>query len=97
MFLWLLAHRKLLTNHERCRRIIALQVDYSSCWADKEDEMHAIRDCKTTKEIWELVSPPDLVSNFFTLGTKEWLEASLKRSIRTGVEEAWPVRMVLIC
>lgn len=44
-----------------------------SCQADKEDVIHAIRDCKTTREVWELVIPPDLATNFCTLDTKEWL------------------------
>lgn len=65
VFLWVMAHGKLLTNLERWRRKMASCSLCERCSRAEEGVLHTIRDCKPAKEVWESLIPPDLVNDFF--------------------------------
>lgn len=46
VFLWLLAHDRVMTNWARWRRMIISSPSCGRCAAEKEDALHATRDCK---------------------------------------------------
>lgn len=43
----------------------------------KEDMIHAIRDCQTSKEVWLAFVPPLLQQSFFSMNLPEWLMTNL--------------------
>lgn len=40
--------------------------DCERCWADREDAIHAIKDCRRAKEVWEMLVPPAIAMEFST-------------------------------
>lgn len=66
-FLWVLDHDKLLTNYERWRRRIADNSDCQQSASQREDVLHAIRDCPGAGEVWDLNLPQQL-GEISTLG-----------------------------
>lgn len=53
VFLWLLAHGRILMNSMRYRLGIAPSSACGRCGELREDVLHVIRDCQSSKEVWE--------------------------------------------
>ncbi|CAN1842174.1 Putative ribonuclease H protein At1g65750 [Linum perenne] len=51
-FLWLVAHDRVLTNAERCRRHMVAVGDCQRCRGCTEDTLHVVRDCQVAREVW---------------------------------------------
>lgn len=73
-FLWLLAHGKLLSNHNKWRRGIAADPRCSICEESEEYNSHAIRDCTEARRVCERLVPLEFQANFFLLQTQDWVE-----------------------
>lgn len=56
--MWLLAHDKVLTNYARWRRMIADNPECVICNNQKEDSLHAIRNCNEFNKVWMHLLPP---------------------------------------
>lgn len=65
-FTWLLTSNKLLINAERWRRYLTDNNNYQLCQQDREDELHAIRDCPTSKQVWMNIIDPYFTDTFFS-------------------------------
>lgn len=98
LLLWMMAHDKILTNHSRWHRHIALSQNCDRCDATVEEVLHAIRGCAKLKEVWVYFVPPTLRRDFFSSqNLKEWLLQNLKRNERDAHGDGWLEVMALIC
>lgn len=66
MFMWPMEHDKFLTNYSRWHRHLSSTPYCDQCEAVEEDALHAIRDCKSSKEVWQWFIPLILQQNFFS-------------------------------
>ncbi|CAN1172909.1 Putative ribonuclease H protein At1g65750 [Linum perenne] len=78
-FLWLVAHERVLTNAERCRRHIAQDGTCYRCPNENEDLLHVCRDCKLAKEVWNSLFPQLVTIKFFLLNFQDWLCCGLQK------------------
>lgn len=60
ILMWLLAHDRVLSNWARWNRQIAKSPGCDRCDAAKEDDVHAVRDCNKSRELWLSFLPPAL-------------------------------------
>ncbi|KAK8986392.1 hypothetical protein V6N11_009952 [Hibiscus sabdariffa] len=67
VFMWLVAHRKLLTNDERVRRHLAIFAECSICGAGVEDIDHVLRRCTKARALWmQVLGDAHIGGEFFT-------------------------------
>lgn len=97
VFLWLLAHDKLLSSWSQWRRKLSSSPCCHCCSAKKEDVIHALRDCLDSKEVWLKFIPPGLHHSFFSLGLQEWLLTNLTLKEGSSLEMTWTTSMALLC
>ncbi|CAN1767816.1 Putative ribonuclease H protein At1g65750 [Linum perenne] len=77
-FLWLVAHGRVLTNYERCRRHIAVDNTCHRCPGTIEDLLHVCRDCPLAREVWTALLPQFATNDFFELNLQDWLSNGLR-------------------
>lgn len=58
VFIWVLAHDKILTNMARWRRGLVTSPTCSRYAEETESPMQAIRDCIASNEVWNFFGPP---------------------------------------
>lgn len=91
LFLWRLAHDRLMTNSERTRRGMTDSDECPRCHQAPESIMHLLRDCEASLELWEKIVKPSVWHSFASLGQQAWLELNLT-SVDIGVENwHWPI------
>lgn len=61
-----------------------------------EDTLHAVRDCKVTREISNALIPQGLVAEFFALGLTEWVDLLLNTEWNNP-QSRGTERMMLVC
>ncbi|XP_050229329.1 uncharacterized protein LOC126678474 [Mercurialis annua] len=88
-FLWLVAHDRLLTNHERRRRHLTEEGMCPRCKIEDESICHLLRDCCFSKLIWNRVLAPTKITSFFSMNFETWLEANLKGSFNGNGHDDW--------
>lgn len=79
VFMWILAHDRLLTTRESWRRQLTSCPGYVRCGEAGEGVLHALRDCKWARELWEHIIPSRFHYEFFSLNLKPWMLWMLKR------------------
>ncbi|KAH9680279.1 putative ribonuclease H protein [Citrus sinensis] len=99
MFLWLAAKERIKCKAELYRRHIGVDMICMRCGYAVEDTAHALRDCVTSRRIWNMLLAGRENVSFFTLPTRDWIftniqgtgkvvnEESMVRDIRVRVEE----------
>lgn len=92
-----MAHDKILTNWSRWRRRISSNPSCVRSLAEKEDALHAVHDCKESREVWLSFIPPILQVSFFSMDLREWILTNLTSRENAGCEMRWPESMALIC
>lgn len=71
-FAWILKHDKLLTNN--CISTSGFGEDGCSlCGAVRETSLHALRDCKVVKGLWDNIVPGNIKRQFFEAYWHDWL------------------------
>jgi len=91
-FLWLLFHRKLLTNVERFRRHIHPNPLCDVCCEEDEDLDHMLRRCSHAKETWKALEARGVCS----LSTNEALHVWLQRNMMDPqVDPTWPAKFAI--
>ncbi|MBA0769986.1 hypothetical protein Gotri_018671, partial [Gossypium trilobum] len=58
-FIWLTLKEQLLTNAEKTRRGIGMNIACGICGHDYENVLHVLRDCIAAKDIWNQLIPTD--------------------------------------
>ncbi|MBA0686233.1 hypothetical protein Goari_013845 [Gossypium aridum] len=83
-FLWLVMHRRLLTNCKRVRRRLTNEAGCLICGGSQETVLHALRDCWFATEAWMKIILADCVFIFFELDLAEWVSANLRGEFGIG-------------
>ncbi|MBA0560662.1 hypothetical protein Golob_017546 [Gossypium lobatum] len=73
-FIWLALKEQLLTNAEKKRRGIGMNIACGICGHDYENVLHVLRDCTAAKDIWNQLIPIDRSFPYFReqLGSLEY-------------------------
>lgn len=96
VFLWLMLHGRLLTNLGIWRRMAA-SAACGRCHKEDEGVPHAIKDCVVAKEVWRCLIEPELRSEFFSLGLKEWVLWIMRRGSHTRTQPRWTEKVATVC
>lgn len=94
--MWLMAYDKILINWSRGQRNIASSSCCNRCSAEKEDALHAVRDCKESKEVWTCFIRPLPQRGFFSQNLQEWLLTSLAFRGDSVHSSSWLEAMAII-
>lgn len=79
VFVWLVAHNKVLTNYNRWKRRMTQLAGCARCTCEKEDTLHMVRDCVASREVWEVMLLRYPQSRFFThTSVQQWLYEGLR-------------------
>jgi len=73
VFVWLLFHRKLLTNAERFRRHLCSSPSCERCQGEVEDLEHVFRSCPRTKDVWHEVQLSGVSSLVGDESSPQWV------------------------
>ncbi|RYQ87637.1 hypothetical protein Ahy_B09g095159 [Arachis hypogaea] len=101
-FLWLVAHKAILTNAERRRRHLTTDDACPRCRNQEESIIHVLRDCHYVTSIWHTLNPPNGSNSFFRTDLNEWLVQNLTASNRwaclfgVAVSSLWYFRNKLV-
>ncbi|KAE8732307.1 hypothetical protein F3Y22_tig00002237pilonHSYRG01574 [Hibiscus syriacus] len=79
VFIWLVHHRRILTNLERSRRSLTYDPSYPIC-REPESVIHILRDCRDAKNPWLRIIPAAWHGSFFSSGLDECLFKNLQQS-----------------
>ena len=52
MFVWLVAHDRIMTNANRVKRGFARDPSCAMCGSNEEDTGHVLRDCPGAQVVW---------------------------------------------
>lgn len=97
VFVWQMTHNKLLTNEARWKRGLDLTRECSNCVGCTETVLHSIRDCSDVVEVWSLLLPSHMLSKFFSLPLREWVQWNLEGKDMLRIHKDWPMRMAICC
>lgn len=97
VFVWTMAHDRVLTNVERYRSGLTISADCGRGANRVEDLLPLVRDNSKSSEVWYQLVPPHLCFNFFFLPLREWLECNLwSKEIASEVEKWTDVALLLV-
>lgn len=97
VFVWMLGHDRILTNFLRWRRGLSATSDYERCHGEREDALHVIHDCQSSKEVWECFQPPELKDGVLNSDMKTWILQNFLVKDRPSWGGEWPEVMAIIC
>ena len=73
MFIWKCMQQSIGVKECVANRGIPLDTTYPLCHLEAESIMHALRDCRLVKSIWQQLGTHYLYSTFFSQDTREWI------------------------
>ncbi|CAN1795223.1 Putative ribonuclease H protein At1g65750 [Linum perenne] len=79
-FLWLVSHKRILTNAERFQRHMGNSGLCPCCSNEEESILHTLRDCCRAKDVWNRLIPRRDQAAFFSSDFDEWWRRSLENS-----------------
>ncbi|KAK9224896.1 hypothetical protein WN943_009936 [Citrus x changshan-huyou] len=88
-FLWLAAKERIKCKAELYRRHIGMDMICMRCGYAVEDTAHALRDCATSKRIWNMLLTGHETASFFTLPICDWIFANLQGRGTPGSNREW--------
>ncbi|KAH9803418.1 putative ribonuclease H protein [Citrus sinensis] len=88
-FLWLAAKERIKCKAELYRRHIGVDMTCMRCGDAVEDTVHALRDCATSKRIWNMLLTGHETASFFTLPTHDWIFANIQGMGNHGSNREW--------
>jgi len=91
-FLWLLFHRKLMTNVERVRRHIHPNPLCEICYEGEEDLDHLLRYCQNAKEVWHALETQGVECHAKNKALQVWLQSNLAGA---QVDSTWPAKFAI--
>lgn len=89
IFLWLVMHGKIKTREELFKRHILDKMNCERCGHERENEMHALRDCFVAKRIWNCLIPVNFRHHFFSFNLRDWLCFNLGKTGINEVGDEW--------
>lgn len=57
---------------------MGLATSSDCCNGGREDAMHAVRDCTSSKQVWNSLLTPKLASQFYRQDMRDWVVLNLK-------------------
>ncbi|KAL4335865.1 hypothetical protein GQ457_07G013980 [Hibiscus cannabinus] len=98
VFIWLVFHRRLLTNAERGRRNLVDSDRCSVCNTGTESIEHALRLCPQVRQVWEAMIASDKLSVFDSLPFDTWLLQCFNSIAGIGVDNViWSTQFAMTC
>ncbi|KAH9673090.1 reverse transcriptase domain-containing protein [Citrus sinensis] len=88
-FLWLTAKERIKCKAELYRRHIGVDMICMRCGYAVEDTAHALRDCVTSRRIWNMLLAGHKSGSFFTLPTRDWMFANIQGMGNHGSNREW--------
>ncbi|KAF7801765.1 3-epi-6-deoxocathasterone 23-monooxygenase [Senna tora] len=76
-FLWRLGHESIMTNTNRLKRGFTSNDICQRYGEFPETVLHAVRDCKWNKPVWELLIHRSAKNSFFSGNLRDWIEDNL--------------------
>ncbi|KAL9453582.1 hypothetical protein AB3S75_009233 [Citrus x aurantiifolia] len=89
IFLWLVMHGKIKTREELFKRHILDKMNCERCGHERENKMHALRDCFVAKRIWNCLIPVNFRHHFFSFNLRDWLYFNLGKTGINEVGDEW--------
>ncbi|XP_019178992.1 PREDICTED: uncharacterized protein LOC109174182 [Ipomoea nil] len=90
MFMWLVRHKRILTNCERARRHLTINTCCFRCAGQAEDLHHLFRGCVASRQIWEDALHRRTAAHLRGLDWTDWFETNLRGDANRGFLEGWP-------
>ncbi|KAK8708126.1 hypothetical protein V6N13_059171 [Hibiscus sabdariffa] len=91
--MWLVFHKRIMTNAERKRRHLASNGICASCHSEAKTIEHVLRDCPKACQVWESVVQPVKISTFFSPPFPDWLlQCVSSGGSIDGSDECWATR-----
>ncbi|KAH9763649.1 putative ribonuclease H protein [Citrus sinensis] len=88
-FLWLVAKERIKCKAELYRRHIGVDMLCMRCGYAVEDTAHALRDCATSRRIWNMLLTGHETADFFTLPIRDWIFANIQGLGNHGSNKEW--------
>ncbi|KAH9666673.1 reverse transcriptase domain-containing protein [Citrus sinensis] len=88
-FLWLAAKERIKCKAELYRRHIGVDMICMCCGYAVEDTAHALRDCATSRRIWNMLLTGRETASFFTLPTRDWIFANIQGGLIRDATGRW--------
>ncbi|KAH9751256.1 putative ribonuclease H protein [Citrus sinensis] len=88
-FLWLVAKERIKCKAELYRRHIGVDMICMRCGYAVEDTAHALRDCATSRRIWNMLLTGHETADFFMLPTRDWIFANIQGLGNHGSNKEW--------
>ncbi|KAF7824531.1 putative ribonuclease H protein At1g65750 family [Senna tora] len=88
-FLWRLGHDSIMTNSNRLIRGFTTADVCQRCGESPETAMHAIRDCKRSKAVWNLLVHDRFKHKFFNSNIHKWMEENLIVNVGPNGKKNW--------
>lgn len=89
MFVWLLAHGKLLTNQVRLKQHLTANPICALCQGEEESNLHAIRDCPKARKVCVCFIPPEFLNECFLLPLQQWMWWNLSNGRMNDMSQWW--------
>lgn len=81
-FVWLVAHKKIMSNVKRVRRGFVLDGSCKRCQGSFEDMDHIFRRCDVAKAVWEEFLPHNSILTLTDLIFDNWLMINLNGNVQ---------------
>ena len=92
VFVWLVLHRKLLTNLERYKRHLTSTATCELCLANDEDLDHVLRRCLHAQDVWGVLAQMGMQSVDVDTDLPEWLQLNLRGA---HIDPSWPTKFAV--
>lgn len=96
VFIWIMAHGKIMTNNERWRRRLTDSVECSRCSQGEESVLHATRECQWARKVWDFLVPAELKDEFFLLELRPWMIWLFKKGRKMDGSTRWAEKIMII-
>lgn len=96
VFLWCCLHKKLPTN-EVTSKWDGGSGCCTTCLNQREDILHALRECPNAIKVWRAFVPVTSREDFFGSNWKEWIEDNLLHRLRVDGDPLWPEIFAVSC
>lgn len=89
VFLWLVMHKKFITNVERVRRGFTQSEVCPVCHRCNETLLHLLRDCSLSMQIWKSFLGPSIWQTAQALDLNNWIRSNLQGMINNSSNSSW--------
>ena len=96
MFMWLVHHGKLMTNHERTRLCLTVNPHCQCCPTTIEDLDHVFKSCSKASVVWLQQAKHETVRQAHHMAFQEWLRWNLNQTNVHGDGGEWKDQFAIL-